>query len=211
MTEGRLLGAAVVAFAALLGAAMVCYPGGDYFHAEGTHYRFWHNFLCDLLLAESLNGQANVVGSVLATLSAFVMMMFGLLPVWWRARTWRVATRASGVLSTVFAMLMCVQVSFDLPLPHAVITLLFGGFAVVASIPVVIDLRRPPATPVAVAWTGVLASAAAIGGAVLYGLTKWGGLSASPLLPAVQKVVLILTVGWLGMLARHLCARDRRP
>jgi len=106
-------------------------------------------------------------------------------------------------------MLMCVQVSFDLPLPHPVITLLFGGFAVIASIPVVIDLRWPPATPVVVAWTGVLALASAVGGAVLYGLTKWGGLTASPLLPVVQKVVLILTVAWLGVLARHLCARDR--
>ncbi len=76
------------------------------------------------------------------------------------------------MLSTAFAMLMCVQVRFDLPLPHPVITLLFGG-------------------------------------AVLYGLTKWGGLTASPLLPVVQKVVLILTVAWLGVLARHLCARDR--
>lgn len=208
-TEGRLLGTALAAFVVLLGSSMLCYPGGDCFDASGTHYRFWQNFLCDLLLVQAMNGQPNLGGSLFATLAACLLMVFGLIPLWWRTRTWRGLTRATGLLSTAFSMLMCAQVIFDLPITHALITLLFGGFGVLASFAVFVDLRRDPATPATVRWTGVLALGSAVGGAVLYGSTKWAGVAAIHWLPGVQKLVLLLTLLWLIALAADLSSRDR--
>lgn len=206
-TEGRLLGAALVAFVALLGTSMLCYPGGDCFDASGTHYRFWQNFLCDLLLVQAMNGQPNLDGSILATLAAFLLMVFGLTPLWWRTRTWQNLSRIAGVLSTAFSLLMCAQVIFDLPITHAVVTLLFGGFGVMASFAVFLDSWRDPATPATVAWTGALALASAVGGAILYGCTKWGGMAAMHWLPGVQKVVMILALLWLAAVASDLSSR----
>ncbi len=208
-TEGRLLGAALVAFVVLLGSSMLCYPGGDCFDASGTHYRFWQNFLCDLLLVQAMNGQPNLGGSILATLAAFSLMVFGLIPLWWRTHTWRDLTRVTGVLSTVFSMLMCAQVTLDLPITHAVVTLLFGGFGVIANIAVFVDSRRDPSTSAIVAWTGVLALASAVCGAILYGCTKWGGVAAMPLLPGAQKAVMVLTLLWLTAVATDLTSRAR--
>ena len=195
--EARSLGASLLAFIALLGPSMLCYPGGDHFDATGTHYRFWQNFLCDLLLLKAMNGEPNSLGAMLAAVGALQLMIFGLMPLWWRTRTCPRWTRTTGALSTSFSALMCAQVMLDLPITHAVLTLLFGGFGVLASLPVFIDQCRCPQTPAIVTWTGATALGSAVGGAVLYGSTKWAGLDGMLWLPGVQKVALLATLLWL--------------
>ena len=193
----RLLAVALVVFVALLGAAMACYPGGDWVDTGSSGYRFWDNFLCDLLFTEAINGEANIAGSALAALAAMELMVFGWVPIWWRVRTCPKTARVCGALSVVFGFVMCIQVVCALPIPHGFLLLLYGGFGVVASTTVMLDLHRDPTTSAAVTVTGILAVASAVGGALLDGLTRWAGVYDKAWMPGVQKIILILSLGWL--------------
>jgi hypothetical protein len=193
----RLLAVALAVFVALLGAAMACYPGGDWVDTQSSGYRFWDNFLCDLLFTEAINGEANTAGSVLAALAAMELMVFGWVPIWWRVRTCPKTARVCGALSAVFGLVMCIQVLADLPIPHGFLLLLYGGFGVVASTTVMLDLQADPGTSAAVKVTGLLALGSALGGALLDALIRWTGVYDKAWMPGVQKIILILSLIWL--------------
>jgi hypothetical protein len=69
------------AFGALLSAAALAYPGGTWEEPAREGFSFWHNFWCDLLHIEAVNGQSNVLGSGLARL-AFLCFAFALYRFW---------------------------------------------------------------------------------------------------------------------------------
>jgi len=68
-------------FGLLITASALSYPGGSW-QSQGTSgYSFWHNFWCDLLSTRALNGDTNLLGSVLSRL-AFVCFAVALQRFW---------------------------------------------------------------------------------------------------------------------------------
>lgn len=72
---------ALLAFATLISAAALAYPGGTWTEPTRAGFSFWHNFWCDLLSTTAIDGNSNVVGAVLARLS-FVCFAFALYRFW---------------------------------------------------------------------------------------------------------------------------------
>ena len=72
---------ALLAFAALISAAALAYPGGTWTEPGRPGFSFWDNFWCDLLSTTAIDGTANVAGAVLARL-AFVCFAFALYRFW---------------------------------------------------------------------------------------------------------------------------------
>lgn len=201
LTSARLTIAATLSSAALLAASMLCYPGGDRFDASGTGYRFWHNFLCDLLMTRAWNGEPNAVGPMLALLSALVIMLGGFLPLSFCCRRLPWFAKATGLMSTATALFMCVQVIFDLPIDHGAIVLVFALCSLLASVPVLRELRATESAkiPRVAGWL-VFAIASVTG--VFFALTEWGVLDVTPLLPSAQKILWMATITWLVLTAR---------
>ncbi|MET0342315.1 MAG: hypothetical protein ABW252_15030 [Polyangiales bacterium] len=71
-------------FGVAITASALSYPGGSYRARGSAGYSFWHNFWCDLLSTRALNGDDNLLGSVLSRL-AFVAFALALAHFWPRA------------------------------------------------------------------------------------------------------------------------------
>jgi hypothetical protein len=203
--------AAVVLFVTLELPAMALYPGGTWWDPHTQGARFWQNFLCDLEWSVALDGVPNPVGSHLAQ-AAMVVLVLGLLPFWWAVP--RVAGER-GLLGAAVRVLGaasvagCLAVAF---MPSERFGSLHGAAVVVAALPgltaavlaVAILLRGEPPPRVA-GPLGLAMLAAAVGDFALYVHTLLTGGPGPPVLPAAQKIALLLLLAW--MLAVAL--RDR--
>jgi hypothetical protein len=77
----RLGGAATVAAAALLLAAMFAYPGGSGELPAAPGFDPWHNYFCDLIRPVAHGGGDNATGMLLAR-AGVVATALALVPVW---------------------------------------------------------------------------------------------------------------------------------
>ena len=62
-------------FAVSYGIAIALYPGGTWFNRYAQGHSFWMNFLCDLMQTRALNGGDASVGSLLARMGTFAMLV----------------------------------------------------------------------------------------------------------------------------------------
>lgn len=72
---------ALAVFGLLITSAALVYPGGTWWEPTRRGFSFWHNFWCDLLSTEALDGESNLLGSVLAR-AAFASFALALLKFW---------------------------------------------------------------------------------------------------------------------------------
>jgi hypothetical protein len=214
------IAAAVLLFVALELPAMALYPGGTWWDPHTQGARFWQNFLCDLEWRVALDGVPNPVGSRLAQ-AAMVVLVLGLLPLWWTVP--RVAGEPR-LLGGMVRVLGAVSVAGTLAvafMPSDRFGSLHGTVVVAAALPgltaavlaVALLLRGEPAPRVAGA-LGAAMLAASVADFVLYARHLLAGGGPGPLvLPAAQKVALLLLLAWMLAVAarsRYSAAAEGR-
>jgi hypothetical protein len=67
--------AGTVCFVVCYGIAIALYPGGTWWDRGAVGHSFTHNFLCDLMQSQALNGEPAPVGSFLARIGMAVMLV----------------------------------------------------------------------------------------------------------------------------------------
>ncbi|HEX4447257.1 MAG TPA: hypothetical protein VH044_10995 [Polyangiaceae bacterium] len=211
-------------FVAMEGAAMCLYPGGTWWNATTRGHRFWQNYLCDLEWRVALDGQPNALGSTLAQ-AAMVLLVAGLAPFWlalprlfaphssatpapderpaWSGRTPLVsravpALGLTSVVATTAAIFM----------PSDRFGALHGATVIVACVPglaaaalAVLGLARGEPRPRVAAALGGAMLAFAFVDFVLYASHFLAHTEGSTLVPALEKVALILLLSWMVTVA----------
>lgn len=213
-----MLVACVVAFAALEGAAMALYPGGTWWDATTRGARFWQNFLCDLEWTVALNGEPNHVGARLGQ-AAMLVMVAALAVFWWIApgmfpsrRRLGAAVRALGLASVGGSIAVALMPSERFGALHGVAVVAAGVPGALAALLAVVGMLRgePPGDSRAAGLVGAAMLALALVDLALYANTMVHGGPGPMALPAVQKVALVLLVGWMTLVAWRVRTRENR-
>ena len=201
--------ACVVAFVALQAAAMALYPGGTWWDATTRGARFWQNFLCDLEWNPALNGEPNPVGSRVAQASMLVLVA-GFVPFWWLAPRLFAARRGLGAAVRALGLASVAGMAAVVLMPSDCFGALHGVAVVVAGIPGLsaallatagMLLPGAPAHARAAGVTGAAMLAFALLDFALYVRTMTHGGPGPLLLPAAQKVAVVLLLGWMTLVA----------
>jgi hypothetical protein len=197
--------ACVGAFVALIVPAMALYPGGTWWDPHALGHRFWTNFLCDLEWRTALNGMPNPVGARLAE-GAMLALVLAFVPFWpLAARLFAehprlvAAVRVLGWTSVVGMIAVAIMPSERFGAMHGVAVVVAGlpglSAAVLAATGQLLARRRLP---------GALGAAMvlfAIADFVLYVHTMLHGGPGPIVLPAAQKVALLLLLAWMLVVA----------
>jgi hypothetical protein len=113
MSERRLVGvslAGTACFVVCYAVAIALYPGGTWWDEDAVGHSFSHNFLCDLMQSQALNGEPAPVGSFLSRIGMAAMLV-GLVAFYAQvarlespiSRTGRLAQRA-GLVACVLGL-----------------------------------------------------------------------------------------------------------
>ncbi len=207
----------LVVFAFTLGGAMAVYPGGTFYDAHHRGFDFWSNFWCDALRNPALNGAPNPRGARLATVALWVLSA-GLIPFWGiaaelaaeRRPTLRRAIQALGVVAMFGMMAVTLLPSDAYPRIHGPLVLVAGPPGLLATILFLVasrDNRRVPPLVRSIAGVALLLALANL---AQYGREYWAPESQWPLLPALQKVVTVLFLGWVVATCAVEFNRQRR-
>ena len=207
----------LVVFAFTLGGAMAVYPGGTFYDAHRRGFDFWSNFWCDALRNPALNGAPNPRGARLATVALWVLSA-GLIPFWGiaaelaaeRRPTLRRAIQALGVVAMFGMMAVTLLPSDAYPRIHGSLVLVAGPPGLLATILFLVasrDNRRVPPLVRSIAGVALLLALANL---AQYGREYWAPESQWPLLPALQKVVTVLFLGWVVATCAVEFNRQRR-
>jgi hypothetical protein len=199
--------ASVAGFIALEVPAMCLYPGGTWFDTSARGHRFWQNFLCDLEWRVALNGQPNPVGSRLAQ-AAVLVLTLGLAPFWiavaglFHDRPHLAATvRILGLLATAGTVAVALMPSDRFGTLHGAAVLTSGVPGLTAAALAVAGLLLAGPRPRVEGWLGASMLAFALVNFVLYASHYLGGVEGTPLVPAMQKMALILLIAWMVAVA----------
>jgi hypothetical protein len=194
-------------FIALEGPAMILYPGGTWFDTGVRGHRFWQNFLCDLEWRVALNGQPNPVGSRLAQAAVFILTL-GLAPFWILvARLIRervrlsAAVRILGLLATAGNVAVTLMPSDRFGAIHGAAVLLSGAPGLTAAALAIVGLLIAGPRPRIEGWIGASMLGFAFVNFVLYAAHYLAGVEGTPLVPAMQKMALILLLAWMVVVA----------
>lgn len=193
--------ACVGAFVALIVPAMALYPGGTWWEPHAVGHRFWSNFLCDLEWRTTLNGTPNPVGAPLAE-GAMLSLVLAFVPFWpLAARLFPgrprlgAAVRILGWTSVAGMIAVALMPSERFGPLHGVAVVVAGlpglSAAVLAATGQLLVRRTLP---------GALGAAMvlfAVADFVLYVHTMLHGGPGPLLLPAAQKVALLLLLAWM--------------
>jgi hypothetical protein len=204
--------AGALAFAVLEAAAMALYPGGTWWDRSARGVSFWRNFLCDLEWTVALNGEPNVTGARLAE-AAMLAMVVGLAAFWWivpgmfpRHRRTGAAVRALGLASIAGSVAVVLMPSDRFGAVHGVAVLVAGAPGVAAAIVAVVGMLRGDRgqrAPQAGALGAVVLVVAVVDFALFaHGMVRGG--PGSPVVPAVQKVALVLLLAWMLVVAARV-------
>ncbi|HVU52518.1 MAG TPA: hypothetical protein VHL80_17685 [Polyangia bacterium] len=221
MSRGVLWGAcfvllAVASGAALLGIAMALYPGGTALDAHAPGHSFWLNFLCDLTSPVARNGVANGAGARAAR-AAMLTLSLGLGATWLVVPAFLPGApggRPSAARLIRGSGALCVSALVVVPLvpgsAHIVAIFTAAAAGLTAGVSTVVALARShgPARrwlPLA----AVLAATAA--DSIFYAQAVAARpLPPRPELPAVQRVGLLLALGWMVATALEILLAHRR-
>jgi hypothetical protein len=205
--SGRAWGGAILfalfVHVACSAAAIGRYPGGTWCDRGSDGHSLWANFLCDLLHAHALNGQENPGAglarvSMLALIAAFALF-------WASVGRGAVPTLGSRVLSVAASLSVLGMIAVPLlasdrfPRGHGAAVMLAGGPGFLAmSLSVMIVFRQGQRTLGSV---GALAILISIVDMALYVKSYFGSGDCVPLLPVLQRIALVLVLGFLAGVA----------
>jgi hypothetical protein len=201
---------AVATGAALLGIAMALYPGGTALDVHAHGHSFWLNFLCDLTAPVARNGAPNpgapaARGAMLA-LSLALGATWLVVPVFApRSRAAGLAIRVAGTVCTI--ALIVVPLSGGFVHPAAIFTSAAAGLT--AGILTIVTLARSHGP--ARRWIPLVAVLVATAAdSIFYAQAVAARPRAvRPELPAVQRVGLLLAVGWIVATALEIVRAGR--
>jgi hypothetical protein len=193
--------AAALAGSGLLGAAIAVYPGGSAVAPEARGFDVVDDFVCDLLHATTLDGARNPAAPLARAalvvfavgLSALFVVLPGLLP---GSPAHARLVRRAGVTSSAGWIVVALTASDRLARGHAALVLgsLVSGM-VAASISVVGLAGRPDRRALALLGACALVCAGLDG--LLYGLLlATGDASLARVVPSLQKLAIVLLMGW---------------
>jgi hypothetical protein len=210
---------AVAGFVWLELAAMHAYPGGTWWDRTTRGARFWQNYLCDLEWRVALDGEPNPVGSRLAQ-AAMLLLVAGFVPFWWvlprlftgaRAgpgtRALGRAVRGLGIAGVAGMAAVSLLPSDRFGALHGVAVIVAGVPALSAALLAAFGLLRGEPRPRVAGLLGASTLAFAMLDFLLYARTlslgALGGLGGPGpmLLPAIQKVAVLLLLAWMAAVA----------
>jgi len=194
----------VAGFAGLEFAAMSLYPGGTWWDATTRGHRFWENFLCDLEWRVALNGTPNPLGSQLAT-AAMLVLLAGLAAFWLavprlfvgRAPFGAVAVRPLGLISVGSTVAVVFMPSERFGALHGAMVIASCLPGLTASALAVHGLVASEPRPRVAGWTGASMLAFALVDFALYASHFLAHREGTALVPALEKVALILLLAWM--------------
>jgi hypothetical protein len=186
-------------FAALMGAAMVVYPGGSFLDRGAVGHHFFYNFFCDLTQPIALNGSPNPLGSTLAQagmlvlVAAFVpfwVVLPGLFPGDQRLGA---AVRGLGLISVVGLVGVPLTPSGRFGALHTMFVFAAGIPGIVAGVLAAVGLWRAPL----LRWIAAVTLLVALVNGALY-VHNVVTAGAVPLaLPAIQKAAAAGLLCWM--------------
>jgi hypothetical protein len=198
-----LIAFSLLAFGALLAAAMAVYPGGNWFDRAAHGHSFFANYFCDLTQPVSLSGVNNRLGASLAQLAmlAFAAALAGffwLVPLHFashpRASVWVRALGGCSVLCYLAVPFTPSEIFGDV---HAALSLLAGALGLSAALCAVWALLRSTRVARALGVVGALAVAAGVVHALLFVRSLHAGEPAPLIVPAIQKLAALLSSAWM--------------
>ena len=212
MASRRLLSNAVLVglalFIALMAVAMACYPGGTCWDVTTRGHRFWQNFLCDLEWAVARNGEPNPIGSRAAE-GAMVILALAMAPHWILvARVLATRPVLAGLVRGLGLAAVAGSLAVTVVPSNRFGVVLHAATVVVAGVPglsattlAVAGLFTREPRPRIAATLGAALLAVAAGDFVLYlGTLVFGG-PGPVLIPAAEKVALVLLLAWMARVA----------
>ncbi len=201
--------AALFAHVASFALAVSRYPGGTWCDRKTVGHSFWSNYLCDLLHTHALDGQENP-GAPFARVA--MLSMVAALATFWLAVPGRgrggAVTRGAGALSVLGMIAVSLLPSDRFGSIHGAAVMLAGssGFLAMAlSVHAVSQLFGQR-------YLGVLGGVALLVAMVdmaLYAKLYFLGGDCLPVLPALERVAVLLLIGFLAGAGATLLGSDR--
>ena len=206
---GLLVFPALMAFLALVGAAMATYPGGTWEDPQAAGHSVFFNYFCDLMRPQGLNGQPNPNASFaewgLLAFAAALLPFFVAVPLCFPGKPrLGLVTRILGVLASIGGMGIVLVPSHKFgSAAHGAMVLLAAGPGLTAAVLSVIGLSSARAEA---KWPFRAAVATLICAALVVGIfarqlalkqeTTFG-------LAFLQKVAMALAMAWMIVTVLH--------
>jgi hypothetical protein len=191
----------VLAFYAGMLRAAQLYPGGTWVQRGARGYSLFGNYLCDVLLRTSLNGEPNPVGAQWGK-AAFIALIPGIFLHFWRLgehrRTWAAyAIQSLGAATTLAFAGVFLFPSDRAQTLHRVAVLSAAGSGLVATLLALGSQLRSRDVPRAETALGTFVLALAATDVALYVRTIHLGAEASIWVPGLQKLAALLLGAWM--------------
>jgi hypothetical protein len=195
----------VMAFYAGMFRAAQLYPGGTWVQRIGHGYSLFGNYLCDVLLHTSLNGEPNHAGARWGT-AAFVALIPGIFLHFWRLgsprRPWMGgAVRSLGAATTLAFAGVFLFPSDRAQTLHRVAVLIAASAGLGAALLAVGSQFRTREVPRAETALGASVLALSATDVALYVRTIHVGAEASIWVPGLQKAAALLLGAWMVAVA----------
>ncbi len=176
------------------------YPGGSYAMPQKDGFSFWHNYLCDLLDQEAINGELNGASSyarwALGVLCASLLWLWANLPRLFNRKSWNL------YLMWVMGLLAVLAMAFLGSETHDSIVRISGAFGLVALVSCIVELHKAGYPKLA-----ILGSSCLLVFLLNYYIYETGILMRS--LPVIQKLTFALFLLWFALLNRVLLRQLR--
>jgi len=204
----------VLVFLVLGALSAYYYPGGNYFSETAQSYSFWSNFLCDSIRNVTCTGQYNLLGARLASLAMFALIFGGFFPLFFSfpyhlSKKVRLNStiRWLGVAAIGVSALLPLSSLFKMSLPHDIIVVIATLPGLIATLLLFFTTLIETSFSRWVRLIGLLMLIIAMVNLILYLRVEWFGSPLTSLLPATQKIVLFLCLGWMLGLTKTLDSR----
>jgi len=208
------------------GVAIALYPGGTWFNRQAEGHSFWFNFLCDLMQTRALNGEKARLGSLLARIGTFAILVALASfytqiarfesPLSWAGRV----ARGAGLLACVLGGAVPLTPSNLFRNAHIISVVVAFVPSLVATIAALIVCLRAPKVSLWIRAMAILTlGAGGINGLLYaYAYAHAFGLVPrlhSPLLhfslPVLQRIATIALLVWVVAVCLHTALSQRKP
>lgn len=188
-----------------MGISMVQYPGGTWFDRTAQSHQFWHNFLCDMLRENAINGKPNPAST------AAIIGLLGMLPAVGaqgfvlRGMLREIGRPVLGLVIAIFSSVSLVGIlgvpltpSDAYPVLHSLCVIGGAGLGLSAAVSGIIGQWFGRATFGNLYILGVLMMAFALTNLIMYVNHSFFDSPLTPTIPIAQKLATMFAVSWLG-------------